>query len=66
MKQRLMWILLLLSTGGCAGREIYYVHGCNERLALAEKQFECRACVERPLPHVYLADNPPGARCVRR
>ena len=58
-----VWALLL---SGCAGRQIFYVRGCDERLALAEKRFECRACVERPLPHEYLPDNPPGERCARR
>ncbi len=66
MTRRLCPLLLLLSLAGCAGRTLYYVRGCDERLALAEKRAECRACVERPLPHADLADNPPGARCVRR
>jgi len=52
--------------GGCAERHIYYVPGCDERLAIAYKRMECRACVERPIPHEYLPDYPDGARCVRR
>jgi hypothetical protein len=52
--------------GGCAGRQIYYLRGCDERLVIPYKQMECRACVTRPIPHVFLPDNPDGARCVRR
>ncbi len=66
MRQRLTWILLAWTVGSCAGREIYYVRGCDERLAMAYKRMECRACVEHPLPHVYLPDNADGARCARR
>jgi hypothetical protein len=68
MRNRLMWLLLALGTaaGGCAGRHIFYVAGCDERLAMPEKRMECRACVERPVPHEFLPDNPNGARCVRR
>ncbi len=66
--KRAMWLVLGLTSllGGCAGRHIYYVSGCDERLAIPYKRQECRACVERPLPHEYLPDNPDGARCVRR
>ncbi len=64
MKTR--WLLLFALSAGCAGREIYHVRGCDERLAMAYKRMECRACVERPMPHEYLPDNPDGARCVRR
>ena len=58
--------LAAAATGGCAGREVYYVSGCDERLAMAYKRMECRACVERPRPHKYLPDNPDGTRCVPR
>jgi hypothetical protein len=61
-----IWILLALCVGGCAGRQIFHVSGCDERLALPHKRMECRACVERPIPHEYLPDNPDGARCVLR
>jgi hypothetical protein len=63
-----MWILLgfVVATAGCAGRQIYFVRGCDERLAIPYKRMECRACVERPVPHEFLPDNPDGARCVRR
>jgi hypothetical protein len=57
--------LALTALGGC-GRHIYYVHGCDERLEIPYKRMECRACVERPIPHEFLPDNPDGARCVRR
>jgi hypothetical protein len=59
-------LLVLFTLAGCAGRHIYYMAGCDERLAIPYKRMECRACVGRPLPHEYLPDNPDGARCVRR
>lgn len=54
--------------------EVGYAHendvgvdaGCEERLESPHKLQECRACVERPVPHEYLPDNPDGERCVRR
>jgi hypothetical protein len=66
MKRRVIWLLLVLSAGACAGRQIFHVAGCDERLALPYKRAECRACVLRPIPHEYLPDNPEGARCVLR
>jgi hypothetical protein len=68
MNRMTLWLLLALSslTSACAGRQIFYVAGCDERLAIPYKRAECRACVERPMPHEYLPDNPDGARCVRR
>jgi hypothetical protein len=57
-------LFFLVATSGCAGRQIYHLAGCQERLAMPEKKLECRACVERPRPHKYLPDNPDGARCV--
>jgi hypothetical protein len=66
MRNRILWAMLALGATSCAGRHIYYVRGCEERLGIPEKRMECRICVERPMPHEYLPDNPPGARCVRR
>jgi hypothetical protein len=68
MRVRALWFLLAASSllGGCPGRQIYYVRGCDERLASQYKRNECHACIERPLPHVFLPDNPDGARCARR
>lgn len=68
MNRKVLWLLLALGVeaGGCAGRQIFHVRGCDERLAIPYKRQECRACVERPYPHEYLPDNPDGARCVRR
>ncbi len=68
MTKTAIWLLLAASTlvGGCAGRQIFHVRGCDERLSIPYKRQECRACVERPLPHEYLPDNPDGARCARR
>ena len=54
-----------LLTTGC-GRHIYHVAGCDERLSIPHKRVECRACVERPIPHEFLPDMPDGERCVRR
>jgi hypothetical protein len=51
---------------GCASREIFHPRGCEERLAVPYKRMECVACVTRPLPHVFLPDNPDGMRCARR
>lgn len=59
-------LALMLAMAGCAARQIYFVPGCDERLEIPHKRMECRACVERPIPHEYLPDNPDGARCVRR
>ena len=63
-----LWSLLAGSAviGGCAGREVYHVRGCDERLASGYKREECRACVTRPRPHVYLPDRPDGTRCAPR
>jgi hypothetical protein len=58
------WLCAFVS--GCAARQIYYVRGCDERLAMAYKRMECRVCVTRPRPHEYLPDNPDGSRCVMR
>jgi hypothetical protein len=67
MTRSALFLFVALSTlAGCAGRQIYYVRGCDDRLAIPYKKMECRACVTRPLPHVFLPDNPDGARCVRR
>jgi hypothetical protein len=65
---KVLWAVLSLAVlaSGCAGRHIYYVSGCNERLAIPHKRQECRACVERPVPHEFMPDNPDGSRCVRR
>ena len=62
----LISLLAAVAFGGCAGpgRQIYHLQGCHERLAMPEKKVECRACIERPLPHKYLPDNPDGLRCV--
>jgi hypothetical protein len=65
MKIALFGLAMALLASGC-GRQIYYLRGCEERLSMPYKKMECRACVERPLPHEYLPDNPDGARCVRR
>ena len=66
--KRTLWVLLGLASlsGGCAGRHIYYVAGCNERLASPYKRQECYACVQRPIPHEYMPDQPDGTRCWRR
>lgn len=65
MKRPVIWLLLLMAwVGGCAGRQIFHAQGCDERLAIAYKRAECHACVQRPVPHEYLPDNPDGARCV--
>lgn len=68
MRNVILWSLLAVGTllAGCAGREIYHVRGCDERLSMPYKRMECRACVERPLPHMYLPDQADGTRCVRR
>ena len=59
-------LVLVVSTGACAARQIYFVTGCDERLGSPYKRQECRACVERPVPHLFLPDNPDGARCAQR
>ncbi len=67
MKKITLGFLFALSAlGGCAGREIYHVRGCEERLASGYKAQECLACVQRPRPHVYLPDEPDGRRCAPR
>ena len=68
MTKRTLWCFFAWATlaSGCAGRQIYHVRGCDERLAIEYKRMECRACVTRPIPHEFLPDNPDGARCVRR
>jgi hypothetical protein len=58
--------VFMLAAAACAGRQIYFVAGCEDRLGSPYKRAECRACVERPLPHVFLPDNPDGDRCARR
>jgi hypothetical protein len=63
------WLVLLcglVAAAGCAGREIFHPRGCEERLAIPYKRMECMACVTRPMPHVFLPDNPDGMRCARR
>jgi hypothetical protein len=62
----LVMVGLALTAAACVGRQIFYVQGCMDRLGSPYKQAECRACVERPLPHEYLPDQPDGARCARR
>lgn len=57
---------VVLAAAACAGRQIYYPRGCDERLESGYKRAECRACVERPIPHVFLPDQPDGARCSRQ
>jgi hypothetical protein len=56
----------VLSAGCFGGRRVYHVDGCDSRLQMREKREACRACVERPVPHVYLPDNPEGDRCAVR
>jgi hypothetical protein len=55
-----------LAAAACAGRQIFFVQGCEERLGSSYKRAECRACVERPVPHEFLPDNADGYRCARR
>jgi hypothetical protein len=57
-------LAFVIGAAGCAERQIFHPQGCDERLALAHKRAECYACVQRPVPHEYLPDNPDGARCV--
>jgi hypothetical protein len=64
--KNMILLAAVAASAACAGREIRHPAGCDERLALREKREECRACVERPRPHVYLADRPEGERCVPR
>jgi hypothetical protein len=68
MMRKSAWIVLLFGLGavGCMGREIFHPRGCEERLAVPYKRAECLACVTRPLPHVFLPDQPDGVRCARR
>jgi hypothetical protein len=66
MKNTMRWLLLAAaaSSAGCmGGRKVYHVEGCNTRLEMKEKREACRACVERPKPHVYMPDMPEGDRC---
>lgn len=67
MDEKILWFALALSAlaTGC-GREIDYVRGCEERLAIPYKRMECVACVQRPMPHKFLPDEPDGTRCVLR
>ena len=65
MKWSRLGLLVALLGSGCV-RHIFYVQGCDDRLAIPHKRAECRACVERPVPHEFLPDNPDGERCVRR
>ena len=68
MSTTIRWALaaLGLCASGCLGREVYYVRGCEDRLAAPYKRQECMACVTRPRPHVYLPDQPDGTRCRMR
>jgi hypothetical protein len=68
MNRAIGWALVavVLSVGGCAGRRIFHLAGCEERLASPHKRQECVACLSRPLPHEFQPDNPDGMRCVRR
>lgn len=66
LAKRGLLLALFVMAGACVGRQIFYVQGCMDRLASGYKQAECRACVERPVPHEYLPDQPDGTRCVRR
>jgi hypothetical protein len=59
-------LAFVLAAAACAGRQIYYPRGCEERLESPYKRAECRACVERPVRHVFLPDEPDGARCARQ
>ena len=60
------WLFLGVGLLGGCGREIFYVKGCQDRLAIQHKIDECLVCVQRPIPHVYLPDQPDGVRCQRR
>jgi hypothetical protein len=55
-----------LAVAACVGRQIFYPRGCEERLGSNYKRAECLSCVERPVPHVFLPDQPDGARCARQ
>jgi hypothetical protein len=59
-------LAFILAAAACAGRQVYTVVGCDDRLGSPYKRQECRACVERPVPHVYLPDQPDGVRCAQR
>jgi hypothetical protein len=64
---RLFALLALITVAsGCGPRIIYHVRGCDERLAHPYKRMECRACVERPRPHMFMPENVDGQRCVLR
>jgi hypothetical protein len=60
--------LLLGAThcGGDPGRIVYYPQGCADRLVSGYEQSECMACVNRPNPGAYYADQPDGTRCRQR
>jgi hypothetical protein len=64
--KKLLLVAALLACAACFGREIRHVNGCDDRLSNPEKRAACRACIERPEPHVYLPDQPEGERCVRQ
>jgi hypothetical protein len=66
MKKILLTGILLAMAACGPGREIRHFQGCEERLELPYKRAECRACIERPVPHMYLPDRPDGERCVRQ
>lgn len=75
MKNTLNGLLLAgacLIAGACVvargggERRIYRVAGCDSRLGEPRKREDCRACVTRPRPHVFLPDRPEGERCVPR
>ena len=66
-----VWMALVVVMAGlvacvAAGREIRHPRGCEERIANPAKRQACFACLERPVPHVFLADVAPGERRVRR
>ncbi len=60
-----LFIALTALAAGCAGpgRSIYRVYGCNHRLFDPAKREDCRVCLTRPRPHVFLPENPAGMRC---
>ena len=68
MKKTMLIAAVLLAFAACvgAGREIIHTRGCEERLENPAKRAACFACLERPVPHLFLPDRPEGERCVRR
>ncbi|HEY2030018.1 MAG TPA: hypothetical protein VGH20_12510 [Myxococcales bacterium] len=60
--------LFIAALVACAtsSREIRHPRGCEERIANPARRAACFRCLERPIPHVFLADEEPGERCVRR